>query len=480
MNPRDAVKKLVGDPETVEDRVLPGVALVSISIAAAGLIYTLLIRGIEAGGASSLPYLEPVMQYATSPWILVLLVVFLGRAWLTGRRKREARTAATATGRSPRTVKRLSMEASRASGCTRSIITSEDDVESARDRIETALDGDADRLEPTGVTDSEGDESGGESLSSDSEGEHDTASWSQKMKEKQLDVAATLDIPRVIWGGVIPAVTTIAALLIAVQIWVAPIVYPFIFIGGVGVGAGNLWRHHVMDHRRIDSLEDTANIEEWDQVAVLAKTVETPDSTVYIGWLRGTAFAHYSKTEFSHGLAVRACETTHGDPVSPSIMTQYARNLQQMYPDLHGYLSNEREQIIHDLLDEVQGSDMGMIPRQTLIENTVEKGIKNSATGRIEGDHGHDPQLVAECYRALVPAALVEEDMEIDRDGESRTIPSVRLRTDPVPLDFGELQAQFSYRFGSVGSPRYPVPDTGVDDIPEWAESAISEYHPDN
>jgi len=87
---------------------------------------------------------------------------------------------------------------------------------------------------------------------------------------------------------------------------------------------------------------------------------------------------------------------------------------------------------------------------------------------------------VREAYRELVPAALVEQEVDVAREGvegddEELTVTAVRLRTDPLPPEYGQIRAAFSSRFSNYArwDPLYEIPDVSdcLEEEPDYVES---------
>jgi len=55
----------------------------------------------------------------------------------------------------------------------------------------------------------------------------------------------------------------------------------------------------------------------------------------------------------------------------------------------------------------------------------------------------YDPDLVAECYEALVPNTLVRDEFTICAPDGDREVTAVRARTETLPPDVAKLRASF-------------------------------------
>jgi len=121
----------------------------------------------------------------------------------------------------------------------------------------------------------------------------------------------------------------------------------------------------------------------------------------------------------------------------------------------------EESRISEDLIKTVESAPQGIIPKAKLIEDVVLHDREDRLWGLYSSGSGYDPELVRECYRELYPYALVEEEMEIESDGETHSVTSVRVRTDPLPAELSEVRAQFSNRYRAYAEfePLFELPE---------------------
>jgi hypothetical protein len=469
----ESVKRWVlGPPERIPQRALTVAVLAALATAAAGA-YLVATQDIQTG-SSSQPYLRPILELTTSVWVWVLGLAWLLRRVLIHRDKRYARQAANVTGYEPETVRRLAYESKASDGTTRVLATTDDSYREIRDRILEALEtGDDDevKLNPaafqdpdlTPTVDPELDSEHG--LEDDERGQDDDAGdelrdpWLESWKLLKADLGATLDFDRLLWSLALPAAATVALLLIAVQLWVQPWLYPPIMAAGLLVGILNYVRVRRKTSRRLQSLREEDDMVELSDAAILVKEVSVPETRVQNAWLAGRRYAHDDRQEFADEVAHRAYELVQGAPISPSVMEKQARQLERLRPDLHGFRDAERERIMRWLLERVERAEYGLVPKPKLVEECVEHDIESRMIGPGQRSSGFDPELVRECYQELVPAALVEQDIAL-ANGEG-TLTAVRLRDDPIPPEYGEVRAQFSNQFANYArwDPLYELPD---------------------
>lgn len=434
-----------GRPEQIVRRVVLGLMLVSVSVAAVG-VYLLAVENVQPQ-TSSLPYLRPVFQYGVSTWIVPVLIVIVTWRLLLFRRRRIAQIAADVVGYTTTTVERLAAEARTPDGSTRAILTSDDDIDTIAALVRAKLyDGDDDV--PTPVDDAAAEDATPTGDPGDTGVDDAEIEWTEELKAVRLDLASTLDFSEILWHGVVPGVVAAAGLLLAVQIWVALWVYPVIAAAGVLVGLLNLGRRHVTLHRRLERTRHDREVDPWDDLSVRVQRVETPETTMHYAWLAGKRYAHPDEDEFVAGVARRAYEHLHGVPVSPWIAEKYHRQLINYKPNLGAFRDTEKRDVMAHLMRDVRTAPEGIVPLQLLIEDAVEhdRDDGDGVRGRVSvtTSLGYDPALVREAFRDMVPGAFVTEDIETTRG----TVTAVRMTDDPLPRRFVERQADFSDKFG--------------------------------
>lgn len=298
--------------------------------------------------------------------------------------------------------------------------------------------------------------------------------WREQYKLFRLDLASTLDFGELIWRFAVPAAVTVAALLVVVQFWIKPWLYPPIFAAGLLVGLLNYLRVSWTRSRRLSALREERETVNWSDVAILVKEVNVPEARIQYAWMGDRRYAHDDREEFAEEIALRAYELVNGVEVSPSIMEKEATQLDRMQPDLHGFRDGEKERIMTWLLDRVEAAQHGLVPKAKLIEDCVEHDVEPRRFGPGKRGKGYDPELVRAAYRELIPAALVEQEIALDEDGEE-TLTAVRHRVDPLPPEYGQIRAQFSSQFGNYArwDPMYELPDVSdrLDAEPVYAST---------
>ena len=515
-------RKAIGTPERIPQRLLTVAIVLTLAVAVGGAV--LAIRtGVETASTSSLPYLRPALELATSTWVYVALLAIIVRRILTRRDQQYAEQAADVTGYEPRSVRRLAYEAKSPDGSTRVIASTEDDPEAIEARIRAALDGAEDDTmslnpEAFAVDETEPDEDlpvlvdavdeerpsvltrarraprwlltrplalarrlrsrSRDDVDEDDQDDGDDEElrdpWLEQYKLFRLDLASTLDFSRLLWQFAVPALLTIALLLIVVRFWVQPWLYPPLFAAGLLVGLANYGRLSWRRSRRLSALRQDRETVNWSDVSLLLKEVDLAETRVQYAWLGDRRYAHDDRDVFAEEIALRAYELVNGVEVSPSVMEKQARQLETMQPDLHGFRDEEKEQIMTWLLDRVGGAQHGLVPKAKLLEDCIEHDLAAHRWGPGKRGKGHDPELVREAYRELVPAALVEQEIALDEAGEE-TLTAVRHRADPLPPEYGQIRAQFSSQFSNYArwDPLYELPDVSdlLDEEPVYAST---------
>jgi len=514
-------RKALGTPEKIPQRVLTVAIVLTLAVALGGAIVAIR-TGVETASTSSLPYLRPALKLATSTWVYVLLLAFIVRRILTRRDQQYAEQAADVTGYEPRSVRRLAYEAKSPDGSTRVIASTEDGPEAIESRIRAALDGaeddtmslnpeafavdepEPDEDLPVAVEDDEGRpglltrarraprwlptrplalarwvRSGGnvdeeEADQDDVDDDDPRDPWLEQYKLFRLDLASTLDFSRLVWQFAVPALLTIALLLVVVRFWVQPWLYPPLFAAGLLVGLANYGRLSWRRSRRLSALREERETVNWSDVSILLKEIDLAETRVQYAWLGDRRYAHDDRDVFAEEVALRAYELVNGVEVSPSVMEKQARQLETMQPDLHGFRDEEKEQIMTWLLDRVGGAQHGLVPKAKLLEDCIEHDLETRRWGPGKRGTGHDPELVREAYRELVPAALVEQEIALDENSEE-TLTAVRHRADPLPPEYGQVRAQFSSQFSNYArwDPLYELPDVSdlLDEEPVYANT---------
>lgn len=269
--------------------------------------------------------------------------------------------------------------------------------------------------------------------------------FKQATQTFRMDLATSINFEEIAWRFGLPFLAVwIGVFTIAGTPWFSVFVYPLIFMAALLVGAASYTLFKWRRRRSLKKLRRERSREAWSSSAALAKTVETPDQTMYVVWVGGRVYADYEKHRLAKKVANRWRARLSGDDVAPAIQEKFARNIAQMLPTLRQFrLGDPHEGIpgieddLVDVLREATNPD-GLVPKHRLCKQVVDRG---------EGV-GHDPDLVAAVYEDLVPRALTETDVTVtDTDGNEHTITAVRLRWMDLPDDLSHIRAQFSTRF---------------------------------
>ncbi|ELZ14418.1 hypothetical protein C478_07332 [Natrinema thermotolerans DSM 11552] len=426
------------------------------------------------------------MEVTTSTWTYVVVLLVVGKFVLTGRDRLKAKKAESVTGVPAQTVLRLAAEVRTPADAARAVVRSDDDVQDAREAIDRTIEAGEDDVVGVnpGVNDDTDEGKTGfewghdtvnpEPVENNGDGENATndtddgeeLGFIELFKMWRMDTAAALNKDDWAWHFAVPVVAIVAAAVVALQLWLHPIVYVGLAGLGAFVGGLNLIRVRRKRLRRLDSLRTERTTPSVDMVSVLVKTVDTRSMTLYVAWVGGHRYASTDRAEFVDGVAKRGLQYARGDDVAPSIMEHYVEELASLRPDLAAYRDFEEYRTAQDLVDVVR--ENGLVPREKLIEETVQYG----SGGRLwdpEQAFGHDPSIVTDMYLMLVPEVLVQESVEItNTQGETRDVPAVRMRDDPLPHDLADVRARFSsvYSNYNTGGERYNVPDPETPDGP--------------
>ncbi|QLD84799.1 hypothetical protein HWV23_03410 [Natronomonas halophila] len=468
---------LVASPAT---KALTLGAILLASIAGAGFFYAA-TSGTEVS-ASSAPVISALFEWMTNGWGYVIAAVVFGRGTIWGIRSARIRRAAQETGYSPETITQAADEIRTTQGTNRAIIFGDDTVEKAKAHIRSAFEGEADTLSlEEGVTDPFDealtpavrpidDQPEAETViqvpdrpdeSDDAGDDGPAASASERFKLWRMDLATSLQTSALIWRLLVPAAIVFVLELIVVQFWVQVWLYPSMLAAALLVGLGvyktDQWRRK----RRLRRLRGDRTGETWEEISVLVKTVETPEVTLHIGFLAGRRYASKDREDLVETLATRALERSNGYHPSPAIEERYAWCVDRYILNFAGWRENfEKPGIYDELVSEVLDSEEGIVPRDVLAGRVTEHDRRYIWQGLRFVGMGYGPDLVAECYEELVPAALVEREMTLEAPDGGRDIVGVRARVEALPPDVAKLRANFSQRFPMQSlETRYDLPD---------------------
>lgn len=450
-----------------QTQALVGVVVLLGAIAGVGAF--LAFTSSMSTSGSSAPLLETVLAWTTSGWGYVLTALVFGRGTLWGVRRALVYQSARETGYEPRTIERLADEVATTDGTARAIAFGDDDLEGLCERVRSAFDGENDTIRLGDRDDVGGLPAPFEPAFEHEEETTDTADdleASERFKLWRMDLASGLDADSVVWRFLLPVGIVLALELILVRFWVAPWVYPPLLavalLAGIGFYQGSSW----LRKRRLASLRESRDAEYWDEVSVLVKSVDTDEVTVHIGFLAGHSYASTDRERLVDVLAERAQQRCRGFQPAPAIEERYAWCLRRYIPNFVGWRENqEKADIMDRLVNEVLDSPEGMLPKRELANRVIEHDRRYVWRGLRFVGLGHDPDLVEECYRNLVPNTLVEREVTLEGPDGQRTVTSVRARTETLPPDVATVRASFSERYPAHKiRDRYDLPAVEVDE----------------
>lgn len=284
--------------------------------------------------------------------------------------------------------------------------------------------------------------------------------FSEEVKHFVLDFSAGYRSDDVRWRFVLPAVVTMATLLLVARVWVRPIT--FLLFGGFSlvVGLAVFWSTNRLRSRRVRKYRQGRGGGHWNDVAGLVKTVETADTTAYVGFMAGRTYATYDREEFVTEFALRMWQHTHNERVAPSILEQYARNLAMMKPNLQGHRENVEIPAIQRRLKEVVETTEDKVVEKAELAFRVIEPV--GETIKFERSLGHDPRLVAAEYRWMVEAGGILSEMDVEMpaaDGEDTEVTLVYPSEKTRLPDIQQIHSRLSDRFhGLQGDPFYRLP----------------------
>ncbi|WP_436348945.1 hypothetical protein [Natronorubrum sp. FCH18a] len=470
-------------------------------------LFALIYRGVETS-ASSAPVISTIFGLAGNSWVWVLVIALLFRSLLFFGDRLLARVTASTSGYRYNTVRRLAEEAKQPDldSCERVLVQSGDSASEIASWLVNAFDGTghanptfsppeesgngdeaassvasetretsgreaagqlpAVESEPIDVSPPTDDTEGGSDQNADS----DPDFWTQ-YRLFRLELASAIDLNGVLWRFLVPALLAFVTIMLWVQIWVQPWYLPVILAVSVFVGGGYYWAVDLRHRRRLRALRDENEPTQWTDLAILTKTVDVPETTMYFGYHDGKTYASEDKYELARTLADRAIDRLEGRQPAPALEEKNAYLLKRYIPMLEAW-KEEREKaaIMDQLVNGIANTSEGLIPRDLLIQDVVEYDRRYVAWGLLFIGRGRDPSLVREVYADLVQAhALVETPVTIKdtEHGEERDITAVSLGDEPLPPNVAQLRGEFSSLFGKQAlNTRYKAPDVDVSTKP--------------
>ncbi len=469
-------------------RLLATVVVGSGLVAAVGTV-GLLVNGADTS-ASSGPIVRTVLGLATSPWVWVLGLVVLFRQLLFFADRILARVTAQLSGYSTQTVRRLAEEARQPDleRCERILVQTGDSADQITAWVRAAFDGDGHEevaFNPPGAETDATDATDGDSLAlerrdpaaepidvggdetadaTDAETESaDTDFWTQ-LRLFRLELASAVDFNGVLWRFLAPAALAFVGIMLWLRIWIQPWVIPVVLAISVFLGGGYYWLVDLRHRRRLKALRAEESPTRWTDLAILVKTVEVPETTMYYGFLDGNVYASEDKDELARTLADRAIDRLEGRQPAPAIEETNAYLLKRYIPMLEAWEQEyERKAIMDQLIDRVADAPEGILPRDILIEEIVEYDRRYVAWGLLFIGRGRDPDLVREVYQDLLEIhALTETPVTVEDpdSGEGREIVAVAKGDEAFPDRVVQLRGEFSSLFGKQAfNTRYDAPD---------------------
>lgn len=414
-------------------------------------------------------------------WFFLFVAVLLAFRVILLRDYLEARKTAKNSRFSAKTVRWLREEMKSTKGTTRVIATEGVDASDLEGRIRTALHSGVDELPGADPPDTDADatDAAGELPAGETETlptphanptpeSDEDSSLRDEIRMWGLDLATSFDTTRFTYRFLRPFLLVAVVGLLAVQLWTSLIVYALIL--GVSLLVATVYYRAYMwwSHRKLSKLRQDESATSYSECAALVKTVETPEVTAYMGWVAGHTYACYDEDRFCRVVADRLAQRVNDDTMAPSILEKFARNIATNYPMLRDFEMNDldegRPAIIDDIflaVNEHESPD-GIVPKRHLVEMVVEQ----------DDGMGHDPDLIAEEYREMVPTALLEEELTVTRgDGEQTTMVAVHRRDEALPDDLAKIRAQFSESFDPDSAPKYTLPDVEIRSA-AWQQAA--------
>lgn len=436
--------------------------------------------------ASSGPVIRFALGLATSPWVWILAIALLFRQVLFFGDRLLARVTASESGYSYKTIRRLAEEAKRPDldRCERVLVQSGDSAAQITEWCLDALEGnghDAPTFNPPGADDADASDTettlprqqtaADEPIDvSPADDDDETDFWTQ-LRLFRLELGSAIDLNGVLWRFLVPAALTFVGIMLWLQIWIQPWFLPVVVAISVFVGGAYYWAVDLRHRRRLKALRTEADPTRWTDLAILTKTVEVPETTMYYGYLDGKTYASEDKHDLARTLADRAIDRLEGRQPAPAIEEKNAYLLKRYLPMLEAWEQEyEREAIMDQLIDTVADAPEGLLPRDILIDEVVEYDRRYVAWGLLFIGRGRDPDLVREVYQDLVEIhALAETPVTVQdtETGGERELIAVSKGDDSFPPNVVQLRGEFSSLFGKQAfQTRYDAPEIDANTTP--------------
>ncbi|WP_226043402.1 hypothetical protein [Natrinema sp. DC36] len=469
-------------------RLLATVVVGSGLVAFVGVV-GIAIRGADTS-ASSGPLVRTLLGLATNPWAWAVAIIVLARQLLFFGDRLLARITASTSGYCYKTIRRLAEEAKRPAldRCERVLVQTGDSAGQITQWCVDALEGnghaaptfnptgeDGEPRAPTETTtlahrDADGpidvDPAGGDDDTTDS----DPDFWTQ-LRLFRLELASAVDLNGVLWRFLVPAILTFVGVLLVMRIWIQPWFIPIIVAISVFAGGTYYWAVDLRHRRRLKALRADNDPTRWTDLAILTKTVEVPETTMYYGYLDGKVYASEDKHDLAETLAGRALDRLEGRQPAPAIEETNAYLLKRYLPMLEAWEQEyERKAIMDQLINRVADAPEGIIPRSILLEQVVEYDRRYVAWGLLFIGRGRDPDLVREVYRDLVEIhALTETPVTVTdtESGDDRELVAVSKGDEAFAPEVVDLRGEFDSLFGKQAfAARYGPPEHDVETTP--------------
>jgi hypothetical protein len=482
---------LMGGSHPNTSRLLVAVVVATGALASIGVVGILVSQADTS--ASSGPLITTLFDLATNVWVWVLLLLVVFRSILFFSDRVIARATASITGFDYKSIRVLAEEAKQPDleRCERVLVQSGDTFAHIREWVLAGFDGEG-HADPTfSPPEAQGDAAAGDDADAtvadvpapqsdpidvDAADEHeaedsDDADVWTSLRLFRLELASIVDLNAVLWKFITPAAITFVGLLLLVQLWVQWWAYPILAAVAAFVGGLYYWLTDLRHRRRLRALREDETPTAWTDLAILVKTVDVPETTMYYGFLDGNVYASTDRERLASTLANRALDRLEGYQPAPAIEEKNAYLLQRYVPLLDAWESErERSAIMDQLVNEVASAPEGMIPRDLLIEQVVEYDRRYVAKGLVFLGWGRDPDLVRAVYTDLVDAhAIVETPVDVTdpETGDTREVVAASLGDEPLLPNVAQLRGEFSSLFGKHAfDTRYSAPDTDAPQTP--------------
>ncbi|ADB63924.1 hypothetical protein Htur_5036 (plasmid) [Haloterrigena turkmenica DSM 5511] len=458
-------------------------AVVGSGVAAGVGIMAVAVNQAETS-ASSGPIVRFALGLATSPWVWILAIVLLFRQVLFFGDRLLARVTASESGYSYKTIRRLAEEAKRPDldRCERVLVQSGDSAERITEWCLDALSGnghDAPTFNPPGADDDSSDETNlprqrtaaDEPIDVDPADDDDEPDFWTQLRLFRLELGSAIDLNGILWRFLVPAGLTFVGIMLWLRIWIQPWVLPVVVAAAAFVGGAYYWAVDLRHRRRLKALRAEETTTQWTDLAILTKTVEVPETTMYYGYLDGKVYASEDKRDLAETLADRALDRLEGRQPAPAIEEKNAYLLKRYLPMLEAWEQEyERKAIMDQLIDTVADAPEGLLPRDILIDEVVEYDRRYVAFGLLFIGRGRDPDLVREVYQDLVEIhALAETPVTVQdtETGGERELIAVSKGDDSFPPNVVQLRGEFSSLFGKQAfQTRYDAPEIDANTTP--------------